>query len=173
MMIIIYMNCSKTAIQFYREFHTHPVNKLIHCITIPLLVITFLNFFYTFKLHFKTDSLLKTLWGKKYNIQINKKITLDKLLLSFYIFYYFTLGFYVGIIMTFYCLLMNYLSYIHRSKRLNWIKESFFIFILGWILQFFGHYIEGNRPALLTSLKQAFLTAPAFSFIEILPFNIL
>jgi uncharacterized membrane protein YGL010W len=172
-MLFIYMNCSKTAIEFYREYHTHPINKIIHCITIPVLVITFLNFFYTFKLHFKTDSVLSTFWKKKYNIKFDKKITCNKLLIYFYILYYFTWGFYIGLIMTGYCLLMNFLSSLHRYKRNKWVKDSLFLFVMGWIIQFLGHYIEGNRPALLTSLTQAFLTAPAFSFIEILPFNIL
>ena len=34
---------------------------------------------------------------------------------------------------------------------------------IGWILQFIGHYIEGNRPALVDNLSAAFLTAPMFT----------
>lgn len=166
------MNC-KTDIDFYREYHTHPANIFIHCITIPILVITVLNFFSTFKLHFKTDSILNTYWGKKYVIKLDKNISFNILLINFYILYYFTWGFYIGLIMTFYCLMMYFISNIHRNYRINWIKESLFLFVVGWILQFLGHYIEGNRPALLTSLSQAFLTAPAFSFLEVLPFNLL
>tara|TARA_S200000501_G_C20697786_1_gene688127 strand:+ start:330 stop:830 length:501 start_codon:yes stop_codon:yes gene_type:complete len=166
------MNC-KTDIDFYREYHTHPANIVIHCITIPILVITVLDFFSTFKLHFKTDSVLNTYWGKKYTIKLDKNISFNTLLIYFYILYYFTWGFYIGLIMTAYCLMMNFISNLHRIYRVNWIKESLVLFVIGWILQFLGHYIEGNRPALLTSLSQAFLTAPAFSFIEILPFNLL
>ena len=44
-----------------------------------------------------------------------------------------------------------------------------FIFIFAWILQFFGHIIEGNRPALMTSIKQSFLEAPLFTVEYIYP----
>jgi len=48
----------------------------------------------------------------------------------------------------------------------NWLKLNTILFITAWILQFLGHYIEGNRPALMDSLSQAFLTAPAFAILE-------
>ena len=39
--------------------------------------------------------------------------------------------------------------------------------IFSWIMQFIGHGIfEGNRPALMDSIKQAFLMAPLFSYYE-------
>ncbi|HTV79890.1 MAG TPA: Mpo1-like protein [Steroidobacteraceae bacterium] len=40
------------------------------------------------------------------------------------------------------------------------------VFILGWALQFFGHHLEGNRPALLTNLFQI-LVAPIFLTAEL------
>jgi uncharacterized membrane protein YGL010W len=40
------------------------------------------------------------------------------------------------------------------------------VFILGWALQFFGHYLEGNRPALLTNLFQI-LVAPIYLMAEL------
>jgi uncharacterized membrane protein YGL010W len=40
------------------------------------------------------------------------------------------------------------------------------VFILGWALQFFGHYLEGNRPALLTNLFQI-LVAPIYLTAEL------
>ncbi len=32
------------SVDFYRSFHTHPVNKLIHVFCIPLIVLTTINF---------------------------------------------------------------------------------------------------------------------------------
>ena len=40
------------------------------------------------------------------------------------------------------------------------------VFILGWALQFFGHYLEGNRPALLTNLFQI-VVAPIYLIAEL------
>ena len=57
--------------------------------------------------------------------------------------------------------------------RKNWIFESILIFTLSWVLQFLGHYIEGNRYALMNSLTQAITEAPLFSISYIFPFNII
>jgi uncharacterized membrane protein YGL010W len=40
------------------------------------------------------------------------------------------------------------------------------VFVFGWALQFFGHYLEGNRPALLTNLFQI-LVAPIYLTAEL------
>jgi uncharacterized membrane protein YGL010W len=40
------------------------------------------------------------------------------------------------------------------------------VFVLGWVVQFLGHYLEGNRPALLTNLAQM-LVAPLFLTAEL------
>jgi uncharacterized membrane protein YGL010W len=40
------------------------------------------------------------------------------------------------------------------------------VFVFGWALQFFGHHLEGNRPALLTNLFQI-LVAPIFLTAEL------
>jgi len=34
---------------------------------------------------------------------------------------------------------------------------------VAWTLQFFGHYIEGNKPALLDSLSSTIFQAPLYS----------
>ncbi len=39
-------------------------------------------------------------------------------------------------------------------------------FVLGWALQLFGHYLEGNRPALLGNLLQIFI-APIYLAAEL------
>ena len=32
------------SVEFYRSFHTHPLNKFIHLICIPMIVLTTINF---------------------------------------------------------------------------------------------------------------------------------
>jgi 2-hydroxy fatty acid dioxygenase len=154
------MNNCITPYQFYSEYHQNPINKFIHFITIPLIVISTLSLVSTFQ--FKLSSVLCNFK------QIEFKG--DILLTIFYIFYYFTWHAPVNIIMFVYCLSMLYIS--RRNKQLNdyRISTDFIIFIIAWILQFAGHFFfEGNRPALFDSLSQAFLTAPVFSLDYILP----
>ena len=58
-----------------------------------------------------------------------------------------------------------------RTEK-GWIKHSIILFLLSWVAQFLGHAIEGSRPALMTSITQAFTEAPLFSVSYILPFDL-
>ena len=153
------MSQNVTPYDFYSAYHQNPINKLIHFITIPLIVITTLNYFSTFSLSLANNDLnISTIY-----------FTADITLAIFYILYYFTWGKKVGFIMLFYCSFMWSLAYLWRFSP-TWLVSNTIVFILAWILQFAGHScFEGNRPALLDSLSQAFLTAPAFSLDYVFP----
>ena len=43
------------------------------------------------------------------------------------------------------------------------------MFVFAWTMQFIGHEIEGNKPALFDSVSQAFTAAPLFSIQAFLP----
>jgi uncharacterized membrane protein YGL010W len=153
------LNQGITPYDFYSSYHQHPINKLIHFITIPLIVITTLNYFSTFSFSLANSSLsISTFY-----------FTADILLAIFYILYYLTWGRKVGFVMLFYCSIMWTIAYFSRYIHL-WLVYNTIIFVLAWIFQFAGHScFEGNRPALLDSLSQAFLTAPAFSLDYVFP----
>ena len=153
------MSQNVTPYDFYSAYHQNPINKLIHFITIPLIVITTLNYFSTFSLSLANNDLnISTVY-----------FSADITLAIFYILYYLTWGKKVGFIMLFYCSFMWCLAYFWRFSP-SWLISNTIVFILAWVLQFAGHScFEGNRPALLDSLSQAFLTAPAFSLDYIFP----
>ena len=142
--MIAYPQC--VDYDFYRSYHLNPYNKAIHLICIPSISICFLN-------------LANHLLGA----------TGDFGVYFFYMMYYFTYGSKVGIVMTIYLTLLYRLAYFWRSNNFNWRENSVNLFIFAWILQFFGHIIEGNRPALMTSIKQSFLEAPLFTVEYIYP----
>ena len=128
---------------FYRSYHQNPYNKMIHFICIPMLSICFLN--------------------------IANIIKGDKFLLFIYCCYYFSFGLKIGLIMTNYLILLYNLAIFWRTKDVSWRENTLCLFIFSWIFQFFGHFIEGNRPALLTGITQAFLEAPLFTVEYIYP----
>ena len=128
---------------FYRSYHQNPYNKMIHFICIPMLSICFLN--------------------------IANIIKSDKFLLCIYCYYYFSFGLKIGLIMTNYLILLYNLAIFWRTKDVSWRENTLCLFIFSWIFQFFGHFIEGNRPALLTGITQAFLEAPLFTVEYIYP----
>lgn len=152
-------NCtSLTPVEFYRQYHSDPINKFIHFICIPLLVVCFLNYL----------SLFKFAMAYK-NVPIINGIHFDTLALFIYCFYYnpFHWPMHISIIM-----ICSYISWYNMAQEFrkkysnNWVALTHIIFILSWALQFYGHYIEGNRPALVDSISQAFISAPAFAILE-------
>lgn len=158
------MNNCVTPYQFYSEYHQNPINKLIHFVTIPLIVITTLSLVSNFKI-----KLTSTIYKRPHNF-FGVDLKGDFLLTMFYIFYYFTWKTPVNIIMFVYCFTMLLISRSIKQMSFYWNGLDLLIFIVAWILQFAGHSLfEGNRPALMDSLSQAFLTAPAFSLDYIIP----
>ncbi len=121
---------------FYRSYHQNPFNKAIHLVCIPMLSLCFLNF--------------------------ASMVGGDKYLLYFYSAYYTFISLKVGVVMTTYLYLLFKLANLWRTNNIYWRENSVCLFIFAWIFQFFGHFIEGNRPALLTGITQAFLEAPLF-----------
>jgi len=153
-------NTPSTPYEFYSSYHKDPINKLIHFLTIPLIIITTLNFVSTFNLSLSNQYL-----------HINQfYFTADFLLTLFYVVYYFTWNKKIGFVMLIYCSLMCSISFFWRYFSTTWLLPNLITFIIAWIFQFAGHkFFEKNRPALLDSLSQAFLTAPAFSLDYVFP----
>lgn len=147
------MNCTETlsSFEFYNSYHTHPVNKLMHLLGIPSIMLSSLVLLNNIIIHPNNLPYLKT--------------SLANLIIVFYCIYYYSYGWYVGIVMHLYLTLLNILQ--NKLRLSN--KNASYIFIMSWGLQFVGHFIEGNRPALSDSIGQAFLGAPVFSLIPLIP----
>ena len=67
---------------------------------------------------------------------------------------------------------INFLSTWARYWRKNdkyWLTNSGKVFVFAWVMQFLGHAVEGNRPALLTSFQQSIFQAPLFTLEYIYP----
>ena len=132
-----------TKLDSYRSYHTNPYNKAIHLLCIPILSLCFLNL----------ASLIKA----------------DRALLLYYSGYYFSFNLKIGMVMTTYLIGLYIFAYFWRIYNINWRENSYYLFIFAWIFQFIGHFIEGNRPALFTGFKQAFLEAPIFTMEYVYP----
>jgi uncharacterized membrane protein YGL010W len=61
------------------------------------------------------------------------------------------------------------LGEIWRDFDKKWLKHSIITFVCAWMLQFIGHAIEGNRPALMTSLSQTVFQAPLLTLEYVYP----
>ena len=117
----------------YELYHQHPINKGIHFFCIPTIVLTSLNFL--------------------------DQIGLKNITKYIYYIYYLNQSWKTFLIMSVYITILNKLSTIWKKKDSKWRRNSAIFFTVAWALQFFGHYVEGNKPALLDSLSSTVFQA--------------
>ena len=151
----------KSPLEFYNQYHQNFWNKIIHMIFIPMIVLSiriFLSEFY----------IGQPFWNWP-GLKLKIKFGLGRLLSHIYAIYYFTYGWYPGFVMLIYFTWIEAMFYyIHDNIPRKYFLASC-MFIFGWTMQFIGHEIEGNKPALFDSVSQAFTAAPLFSIQAFLP----
>jgi len=166
------------SVDFYRSFHTHPANKLIHFICIPMIVLSILNFLSKLSLQFflpllpfaRYDPVSKKYIGSKKILNSTLTIINENTIISIYnLYYYFVYNWKIGLIMQCYIYFLRLIGLVWRETDKKWLKHSIIMFVSAWTMQFVGHAIEGNKPALLTSLSQAVFQAPLFTLEYIYP----
>ena len=149
--------------EFYKKYHQNKINKIIHILCIPLIVWSFSVFLNSivinFSLNYTTSFTFLSLFG------IN--ITLSFILLSCYLLLYSILDISCFQVMSIFLFAIWLTSYLFLHYCTFPFYYALILNIVSWVMQFIGHGIfEGNRPALMDSIKQAFLMAPLFSYYE-------
>ena len=116
----------------YGQSHQNRTNQLIHKIFVPLIVYSTLGLLYLVKIsYFETNLAL--------------------IIVVAALFYYFQLS-------RFYCLIMAIFSALcltiaHLLERQGiLLSSSLFIFGFSWLMQFYGHKVEGVKPSFFKDL---------------------
>jgi len=124
----------------YNESHQNRVNKILHWICVPLIVL----------------SLLGMLWSIPVPVGIDNLLFKPNLALVFIVFvliYYFLLSVKLSIGMLLVSaamiLILQTLSGFNTSL---WLI-SLVVFVIAWIGQFIGHKIEGKSPSFFKDLQ--------------------
>ena len=156
----------ENQLDFYRSFHTHPINQNIHTVCIPAIVLCVLNYTSLIRIHFEF------LKGNGKDCYAWRMINLEDFITIFYTTqYYRTYGIKIGSVMLVYIQILLFLTHLWRNTfENNWLSQTHKVFVVAWILQFLGHAIEGNRPSLMTSLTQTAFQAPLFTLEHSMPF---
>ena len=155
------MNYSNSTLVInYYKYHQNPINKMIHLMCIPMIMISIFSFFKKFKIKSNYDSIVCNDY-----ITYILKPTIRDIITLFYIAYYYSWSLKIGFFMQGFIAIINYIVDDLKLKDI----PNFKLFTFAWTMQFLGHYIEGNRPALIDSLSQAFLQAPLFTVATIFP----
>jgi uncharacterized membrane protein YGL010W len=150
----------KSPLEFYNQYHQNFWNKIIHMIFIPMIVLSFRIFLDQFWIR---TPIRYPGFEEKIKFQIGRMVS------NIYVIYYFTYGLYPGIIMlAYFTWIESAYYYINDNIPRKYLLASC-MFVFAWTMQFIGHEIEGNKPAMFDSISQAFTAAPLFSIQAFLP----
>lgn len=146
------MNSFIEQARLYGTYHQNSITHYTHFIGVPLIIFSLmvlLGF-----LHLVIPGVLD--------------VTIAGIATLVLLVYYYYLNWRLALVLTgvFIILLWvaNLVSYSGPTSSALWI--FIVTFILGWALQLIGHFIEGNRPALMDNIWQA-LIAPMFLTAEL------
>ena len=134
----------------YGAYHRDSRNRLTHYFGVPAIVYAILVLP---ALH------TATLFG--FTVEV------DRLIVVPFVLFYLVLDLWLGLILAVVFALLC--ASAEATTQLGTTVSTLVagaVFILGWALQFFGHYLEGNRPALLTNLFQI-VVAPIYLIAEL------
>jgi len=136
----------------YGVSHTHPFNKLIHWICVPAIFFSIVGLIYSIPpgpirgLEFLLGSFAN--WAT--------------FVLLVVLFYYWTISppLTLGMLL-FSAMSLSLANFLSISSAVPLWSICLLIFVLAWILQFYGHKIEGKKPSFFQDL-QFLLIGPAW-----------
>lgn len=132
----------------YASYHKHPGNKKTHYVGIPMIVFSILG-------GLSNIVLVKNLGGSEL-----LQIDLGILLWAAASVWYFTLD---ARLATPFSLIMCGMYF--AARTVAW-PIHLALFVVGWIIQLYGHKIEGNKPAFFKSIEHL-LIGPFWIFANI------
>jgi uncharacterized membrane protein YGL010W len=121
------MRSAEAWLDEYALTHQNPVNQRIHTVAVPLIFWSIIAFLATFP-------------------------PLTLLVLMPALTFYFALGMLYGVVMA---MLMGFslmFAYLLMIWGLPVRYIAIGVFVLAWIAQFYGHKVEGKKPAFLTDI---------------------
>ena len=116
----------------YEISHKHPVNKKIHKVCVPLIMLTVLGFFWAIPIPGLFSQIPFLNWATIFT--------------TLCLVFYFSLNTIMAMTMLIITSLMLWICHILDQAGML-VSFSIVIFILSWIGQFYGHKIEGKKPS--------------------------
>lgn len=135
--------------RFYRFYHTNTVNKRIHMVFVPVLIISFLAV------------------ASRLSVP-GLSVDLSVVVAGGYFAYAMALDFFIGLCFTPF-LLAAYLvsSTFSEYAGAATVPWALTINLAAWVAQFVGHFsFEGNSPAVFDALVTSVLAAPIVIWLE-------
>ena len=142
---------TKSADQWFSEYgssHTNPINKLIHWVCVPLIYLVIVGILWSIPTPSVMDKIPYLNWA-----------TLSVLVS---VIFYIRLSFSLSIGLTLFAVSCCWIiSTINQTIAMPVWQISIIGFVILWIFQFIGHYIEGAKPSFFKDI-QFLLIGPAW-----------
>jgi uncharacterized membrane protein YGL010W len=120
----------------YAESHSHPTNQMIHKVCVPLIFLTTIGLLWAIP----TPSFMP-------EIMINWATIVALLAMGFYFTLNRALFFLMGAVISF-----NFALVVMLDKNGVLLQFCVPVFLLCWVVQLYGHRVEGKKPNFLTDL---------------------
>lgn len=133
------MRTMQSLLAEYGESHQNPTNKLVHWFCVPIIVFSVVGLLYGVK--FGTVSLL--------GLQPNLATVVLILTLIYYVRLSPSLA--VGFLL-FSLVCLYFCRLIEQSTTPLWMVSTG-LFVAAWVVQFWGHKVEGKKPSFLKDVE--------------------
>jgi len=144
----------KTLVQHlaqYASYHRNPRNVITHIVGIPILVVS-------------VAALLARLTLEVNGVTLSAAMLLAAASILFYVRLDIGLGLIMAVLMSVSVIIGSDVAALPMTQ---WLVISVGSFVVGWIIQFIGHYFEGRKPAFVDDLS-GLAIGPLFVTVEVL-----
>ena len=134
----------------YGESHQNTTNVMIHAVAVPVIYFVVIALAWSLPVP-EFIAFFKVTWAHVLVVPV--------------IYYYFMLSGPIGAAMTLLTIVSFAGIYLLQVLGISVWKFSAIVFVLMWIMQFYGHHVEGKRPSFFTDIK-FLLVGPAWWWVH-------
>ena len=134
----------------YADYHRDPRNILTHFVGVPMILLAVVML------------LSRPAWGGIDGLPLSPAVIAAVLACSYYVLLDLRYGLAMGVVLA---AMLAVAAPLAQQATSVWLGWSVGIFVVGWVIQFIGHYYEGRKPAFMDDIV-GLLIGPLFVMAE-------
>lgn len=134
----------------YADYHRDPRNILTHFVGVPMILLAVVML------------LSRPAWGGIDGLPLSPAVIAAVLACSYYVLLDMRYGLAMGVVLA---AMLAVAAPLAQQATSVWLGWSVGIFVVGWVIQFIGHYYEGRKPAFMDDIV-GLLIGPLFVMAE-------
>lgn len=134
----------------YADYHRDPRNILTHFVGVPMILLAVVML------------LSRPAWGGIDGLPLSPAVIAAVLACSYYVLLDMRYGLAMGVVLA---AMLAVAAPLAQQATTVWLGWSVGIFVVGWVIQFIGHYYEGRKPAFMDDIV-GLLIGPLFVMAE-------